>query len=121
MSYDDYEEEDLPSIPIQEARKIRLEKIKSGEPQPFYVVLYQIDRLYGGPEEGGWYWDRIIASEITRVWDWKNALKEIRYLQEEYPKPKYSRGSVLGGTDIEIRVIPSKDYIHEQRTKPQWC
>lgn len=30
----------------------------AGEPGLFWVAAYLEDRVYGGPEEGGWYFDR---------------------------------------------------------------
>ncbi len=120
MAYTEDKDEFYEPPSIQEVRKQRLEKVKSGEPRPFYVVVYGIDRLYAGPQEDGDWWDRIECLECSRVWSVKQALQEIRYLKEEYPPPRRNRYSVIGGTDIEIRVIPTKDFIYEQLTKPRW-
>lgn len=35
--------------------------------QPCYVTLYRHDRPYGGPEEGGWWYDLIVPEESIRV------------------------------------------------------
>lgn len=102
-------------------RRQRFEKVKNDQPQPFYIVVYGISRHYGGPEEGGWYWDRIKALEIRKVWSISKALKLVRELKEEYPTQKYHRGSVLGnGQDIEIQLIPNLDFIHEVLHKEPW-
>jgi len=41
MPLDDYNEEDNTTV----------------EKGPWTVAIYMIDRQYGGPEEGGWYYD----------------------------------------------------------------
>lgn len=89
------------------SRQLRLSKIKLGNPQPFYIVVYGITRCYGGPEEGGWWWDYICILQIKRIWTIKDALVSIKNLKEQYPQPKYNRFSVLGGQDIEI-ILYSK-------------
>lgn len=104
------------------ARRFRLEKIKNNQSQPFYIVVYGISRHYGGPEEGGWYWDRIEALEVQKIWTISKALKIIRKLKEDYyPTSKYNRYSVLGnGQDIEISLIPNLDFVHEVLYKEPW-
>lgn len=98
------------------ARAVRAASVARGVVRPFYVVVYLIDRLYGGPEEGGWWWDRIVADKVVRCWDWKQALRAVRELREEYPPPKHNRYSVLGGTDVDIQLLPSLDLIEETLT-----
>lgn len=101
---------------------------------PVYVAIYEVERCYGGPEEGGWWYDRgtvldcwkLNRSETRKV---KRApgyyttpmdrLKPgimrrfERYATKHYgmikPDPKRpswrGRYSVIGGPDIEIRVM----------------
>lgn len=83
-------------------RKYRHNQMGDGAVLPIYVVVLGISRHYGGPEEGGWWYDWTDVEEVRRVWDWKTARKVIQQLKEDYPDPQYDRGSVLGGTDIEI-------------------
>lgn len=26
-------------------------------PEPYFICVYEVDRVYGGPEEGGWWYD----------------------------------------------------------------
>lgn len=101
-------------------RKARLEKVKNNNPQPFYIVVYGISRCYGGPHEGGWYWDFKECLDSKRVWSIKQALQTIRIFQDLYPPPKYNRFSVLGGTDIEFEIIPSLDFIKENLSPGSW-
>ena len=36
-------------------------------PKAISVAIYEIDRAYGGPEEGGWYFDTGVPSEEYAV------------------------------------------------------
>lgn len=36
-------------------------------PGPFIVSFYRHDRAYGGPEEGGWYYDCGVLLRVSRV------------------------------------------------------
>jgi hypothetical protein len=102
------------------ARKI---KMGTGAVLPIFIVVLGIDRCFGGPEEGGWYYDWVNVEETRRVWDWKTARQAIRELREEYPDPKYGRGSVLGGTDIDIRLTTDVEEIEtwQSTERPTYC
>ena len=82
--------------------KMRREARAKGTALPFYLVVLGVSRYYGGPEEGGWHWDRRVILEARKVWTFLGARKAIRELREDYPPPSYPRGSVLGGEDIYI-------------------
>lgn len=77
-------------------KDIRQEAMRNGIVNPFYVVASNVSRCYGGPEEGGWYYDWTSILEVRKVWDWKGALKAMRELRDKYPQPRYNRHSVLG-------------------------
>lgn len=77
-------------------KDIRSIATKNGVVNPFYVVVYNVGRHYGGPEEGGWWYDSTSILEVRKVWNWKSALKAMRELKEDYPQPRYNRFSVLG-------------------------
>jgi len=49
------------------------------EPKVFIVAVYLIDRAYGGPEEGGWYYE---AGELVR---------QVRLFKNEEAAMDYSR------------------------------
>src|SRR5574338_1189368 len=103
------------------SRQKRFEKVKNDEPQPFYIVIYGITRNYGGPEEGGLYydWQRLLENP-KKVWTISKALKIIRELKDEYHQPRYDRFSVLGGEDIKIQLIPTLDFIYEDTKRPRY-
>jgi hypothetical protein len=101
-------------------REKRFQKIKNDEPQPFYIVAYGISRHYGGPEEGGWYFDWRQVLSIRKVWSIKQALVAIREFKEWYPQSKYNRSSVLGGEDTEIKCLASLDFVKETTKRPKY-
>ena len=103
-------------------RQYRRNQMGEGAVLPIYVVAVEISRNYGGPEEGGWYYDCSYVAEVRRVWDWQAARAAIRALREEYPINKYGRGSVLGGVDTEIRLTTDVEEIElwENTERPSY-
>jgi hypothetical protein len=72
-----------------------------GEVDPVYVGVYEVGRAYGGPEEGGWWFDcgELVKVVICSSYDEAEEVREI--LSEEYPNTG-KRSSVLGGEDYGI-------------------
>ena len=71
-----------------------------------YLNAYNVNRLYGGPEEGGWWFDAgdPVASVPLREEDAVTQMEWEGYLKEKVAwSSKYDRGSVLGHDDFEIR------------------
>lgn len=82
------------------------------EPRRRYVNAYAVDRRYGGPEEGGWYYDdgTPLASipvdtdaEEAAARDMINAKFKDAYEQTN----RHGRFSVIGGPDLEIYIEES--------------
>lgn len=76
------------------------------EPAPWFVNVYELDRGYGGPEEGGWWYDIRTPVHSVRA-DSKVAAERIaEQLQEDYPeegeRPIYS--VIYDGGAHSIRV-----------------
>lgn len=111
-----------------------------------YFAVYEVSRCYGGPEEGGWWYDdgrvlgafKLRRSELCVVRDkrWrtgadgrmvlqpyervdvrpdamrrleKMAARDFGYLPVK-PRGYRGRGSVIGGPDIEVRVMSCVPY-----------
>ncbi len=74
----------------------RLAQIKRGYCPPMYAVVCRTFRQYGGPEEGGWYYDHCQIEECRRAWDFRGLLKAVRDMRETHPTDQRGRGSVLG-------------------------
>jgi len=76
-----------------------------------YVNVYEITRCYGGPEEGGWWYDTgvtLISEEVSNMEEAYNRRLE---LLEDYPRTD-RRYSVLGGDDYDILIedTPGEDF-----------
>lgn len=97
-----------------DAYDARKQSVAQGKVPAFYVVATGVSRLYGGPEEGGWYYDAQQILAVRKVYTVAGALKAARELREEYPKPRYSRHSVLGGEDTYIETCYSEDMFPEE-------
>jgi len=99
-------------------KDIRRIASQNGVANPFYVVVYNVSRNYGGPEEGGWYYDWTSILEVRKVWNWKSALKTVRELKEDYPEPRYNRFSVLGNEgDYFIGMYYDTDQFPRESTE----
>jgi hypothetical protein len=72
------------------------------------VAVYDVDRQYGGPEEGGWWFDTgtLIRKAIVETYERACELRE--EWEEEFPYTQ-KRYSVLGGEDYNIDIIEGAD------------
>ena len=107
-----------------------------------WVNVYEADRAYGGPEEGGWWYDvRTPAYEVENVvyvdgefgrevvsYDRRLISCKVPYriahrvadkLREKYPHTG-RRGSVLGGEDYDV-VIQDHPPRHSPSERPHYC
>lgn len=89
---------------MYEARK---EAVAKGKMLPFLIVVTGTSRHYGGPEEGGWWYDRDEVLEVRRAFTFEQGLRHARELREEYPAPRYNRFSCAnrGEPDVHIRCV----------------
>ncbi len=92
-----------------DAYEARQQATKECRLLPFYIVAYGISKGYGGPEEGGWWYDSRRILEVRKAYSWEQGLKLARQLKDEYPTCKHGRGSVLGGEDTYIKVCYTED------------
>jgi hypothetical protein len=79
-------------------------------PTMFYVSMYEVDRCFGGHEEGGWWYDwydfrQTVAACATK----DEAMALARRLNEEQDAQDRAdghrgRSSVIGGPDTEFYV-----------------
>ena len=72
----------------------------------WYVNVYEVDRVKGGSEEGGWWYDAGQPIESVRVRSRIEAAILKTELADKYrdEQPKRNRYSVIGGPDIEIFI-----------------
>jgi hypothetical protein len=88
----------------------------------FYVVVTHVTRHYGGPEEGGWWYDWTSIEDVRKVFGAEGVLKALEKLGEEYPRSRYGRGSVLGDAgDYEFAVcISQEEFPEETKERPTY-
>jgi|APSaa5957512535_1039671.scaffolds.fasta_scaffold00216_20 hypothetical protein len=58
----------------------------------YYVNVYEVDRGYGGPEEGGWWYNIGIAKDSVKCFTRKGAMRKRRSL--------YGRWNENGGLPV---------------------
>jgi hypothetical protein len=103
------------------ARKARVAKVQTGEMVPFYVAAIGIDRCFGGPEEGGWYYDVNSVLKVFKVWDVKHAVRMTDLLKEEFPTCPRGRHSVIGGQDTYVKTFRTlEDLPSEDHSRPRY-
>ena len=88
------------------------------------VAVLHVSRCFGGPEEGGWWYDHTDVEVVSRGLTSRQARRLQRRLKREEAKhrPRYDRFSVLGGTDVEVRRGPVESLLAEQtRGRPHYC
>lgn len=79
-----------------------------------FVNVYEVDRCYGGPEEGGWWYDAGQVVLSRQVPD-DQIDETVAALEDEYPRGRgrYNSGSMLySGGDYKVLVEnePGADY-----------
>lgn len=98
-------DETLEQAKRREARE-RLAELKTGRVRPVYACATRTFREYGGPEEGGWWYDRTTIEETRRAFDFRGLLRHVRELLAEHETDPRGRGSVLGNRgDVVIYLV----------------
>lgn len=115
--YDDLPEQYTP-ITFGEPVLSANEYVTPDGTQQWFVGVYSVNRDYGGPEEGGWWFDtgELVQSTAVNSLAEAEALRE--KLREEFPDTGKS-SSVLGGDDYGIRIgiVPHAKYFPEERPR----
>jgi len=81
------------------------------------VTMYSITRTYGGPEEGGWYYDRwdVLGSIPVASKSWKNTREAISGLSACCGEEYY--GGYRGGR----RIVVEKVVGSMEKPTPYYC
>jgi len=134
MDYDDVvndlelalkETEPFPRNACRLARRmLRRQDKDPSEIQRLFVVIRGISRHYGGPEEGGWWFDREITEAVHQAFGWRQTRKLIRKLEKEYQQPRFGINSCAnrGEAEYQFLVIDDLDQIPEDTglSKPRY-
>ena len=90
-----------------------------------FVAIVSTSRHFGGPEEGGWWYD---WSSVEKHWKFDNPKRARRFARrlerEEAPyAPRHNRFSVLGGNDIEVLRTSNPETLDswQSKTRPTYC
>lgn len=78
---------------------------QANEVAVIYVAVYDVTREFGGPEEGGWWYDSGTLIDVRTTTNMDEAKRLKDELAEDYPMTK-CRYSVLGGEDYDINITP---------------
>jgi hypothetical protein len=81
-----------------------------------YVNVYEIDREYGGPEEGGWYYDSGRVVDSRQVHGASQQAAAVREFQARYPRTNKAGTVLYAGGDYRVRVedAPGANYPTER-------
>lgn len=83
----------------------RQRDLAAGKVRPFYIVVEGTSRHYGGPEEGGWWYDWHEVLEVRKAFTFEQGLRQARALKEEYPQPRYNRYSCANRGEADTRIV----------------
>jgi hypothetical protein len=89
--------------------------------RPFYVALVSCNKAYGGPEEGGWYFDTQEVIEQVPVSSLSSMCSVVRDMMNRYTNVgNYRPDSVLcrGWYEILVRTKPVR---REPEARPRYC
>jgi hypothetical protein len=101
-AWNEEEVKPLNSNPVAEAEEEEEEESEYLPDVLGFVNVYSVTRHYGGPEEGGWYynWYTCLESFPCR---YKNQHEVVEYLESEHGMKRFGNiYSVLGGKEIYI-------------------
>lgn len=86
----------------------------------WFVNVYEVDRVYGGPEEGGWYYDagRLMATyQISGTYDDADELRE-QIRDGEWESTGNSGSVTYSGGDYDLEITlgaPGAEFYPEER------
>ena len=102
-------------------KRARRKEAKRGRCPAWYLVVTLTGRAYGGPEEGGWWYDETHIAEVCRVHTFREGLAAARELAAEYPRPRRDRFSVIGGDDPTVWLCYSEAcFPEESQGRPRY-
>jgi hypothetical protein len=79
----------------------------------YFINVYEMDRHYGGPEEGGWWYDSGTLVQTRKVRGRQRAVRIATLLRCSIPVPQHPLWSVLyagGQYSISIDRLPGKSF-----------
>lgn len=106
-------------IQVHEERRGRLLAALRNK-RPVYVALIEADRAYGGPQEGGWWFDIQIVVEQISVSDIAGINAVVEDLKARYNNDgRYEPGTSISDGWYKI-LVSTKPVMCEPRQIPRW-
>lgn len=124
-STDDWEGASAPDpeqLAEEERRDLQAERRKG-----YYLSFFERDRAYGGPEEGGWYYDTETLTRVSKIFRSRaSADKACRranaLLYIGAKRLRYGVGSVCyGGGAYVASVTVGPPAAHYPEERPYYC
>jgi len=75
-----------------------------------YVSVYEVQRAYGGPEEGGWWYDVYSLVDTVPVATRKAGLEVRKFLEEKYKEQNEITGPLSSSKGFENLPEGTEDY-----------
>ena len=96
----------------------------------YLISRYEIHRTYGGPEEGGWWWDRMVFAEVIATCGTERKAELASQLMNEAERAREEadagghkpagRFSVNGGPDTRY-LVETSEKEHENPDDGFYC
>ena len=86
--------------------------IENLTPAPWYVTVYEVDRAYGGSEEGGWWYDTGTVVTNIHCKDERDAEIQATKMREIYKDTGESSSVIYSGGDYRVVIdnVPGQNY-----------
>lgn len=85
----------------------RTYQAQSKDPKPVYVSLYEVERCYGGPEEGGWWYNSYQLLSTKKFYDEDEAEKFREFLSGEVEKSGANEEDLSSSRGFDQYTDPS--------------
>lgn len=86
-------------------------------PPSSWLGVYRVERLYGGPEEGGWYWDCWFHLFSVPCWDDED--EQRARIERHVDDPDHDLASVLSEGALRL-LVESEPAEHATKEKPHY-
>ena len=114
----DVGDEDYVCSRCNEEKKVL--DVITGPPPSIWVNVYFIERKYGGPEEGGWYYNWYTCVESVECKNEEEVEEMVSKLKDKYEDENFGNiYSVLGGQKVKVL---EESYVAESHSmyRPQY-